>query len=108
MTTDYILGHSASERQRLMQQGGLLAEFTADVLRQAGIEQGMRVLDIGCGMGDVLLLVARMVGDSGEVIGVDQNADVLNEATRRAMLAGASHVRFVNQRIDELNLPADF
>jgi protein-L-isoaspartate O-methyltransferase len=33
---------------------------------------GMRVLDIGCGAGDVSMLVADAVGESGTVVGIDR------------------------------------
>jgi ubiquinone/menaquinone biosynthesis C-methylase UbiE len=33
-------------------------ELTEDLLRRAGIAPGMRVVDVGCGTGDVSLLVA--------------------------------------------------
>src|SRR5882672_1665148 len=61
----YALGYSEAEFRRLKFQGEYLRDFTADVLRRAGIAPGMRVLDIGCGVGDVSLLVAEMVSSSG-------------------------------------------
>ena len=50
---DYPLGYSAQEAQRLEDQGALIAEFTEDLLRRAGLRHGMQVLDIGSGVGDV-------------------------------------------------------
>jgi ubiquinone/menaquinone biosynthesis C-methylase UbiE len=32
------------------------------------------VLDLGCGVGDLSVLVARMVGESGAVLGIDRAA----------------------------------
>lgn len=54
----YVLGHSASERARLGEQGVILRPFTERLLRDAGIGPGMAVLDAGCGTGDLTLLVA--------------------------------------------------
>jgi hypothetical protein len=48
-------------------------DLTADVLRRA-MGSGMKVLDLGCGVGDVSVLVARMVGESGAVLGIDRAA----------------------------------
>jgi 2-polyprenyl-3-methyl-5-hydroxy-6-metoxy-1,4-benzoquinol methylase len=56
---DYPLGYSAHEADRLEKQGLFLNELTEEVLRRAGMRPGMRVLDVGCGMGDVSLLAAR-------------------------------------------------
>jgi cyclopropane fatty-acyl-phospholipid synthase-like methyltransferase len=59
---DYVLGHTSAEQQRLIRQARALAPLTERFLRDAGISSGMRVLDIGCGMGDVTMIVAQLVG----------------------------------------------
>ncbi|MBT5767718.1 MAG: methyltransferase domain-containing protein [Kordiimonadaceae bacterium] len=38
---------------------------------KAGVKKGSKVLDIGCGRGDVSLLAADLVGSEGNVVGVD-------------------------------------
>jgi ubiquinone/menaquinone biosynthesis C-methylase UbiE len=52
--------------------------------QSAGIERGMRVLDLGCGAGDVSMLAGELVGASGSVVGIDPNAQVLAVARKRA------------------------
>ena len=59
--SDYVLGHNDREQLRLIRQARILAPFTDSFLRAAGIVSGMRVLDIGCGMGDVTMLAAQLV-----------------------------------------------
>jgi len=93
--TSYVLGDSETERQRLRQQAGLIGGFTRHVLEQAGIAPGMSVLDVGCGAGDVALLLADMVGAAGRVVGVDRNPAILAAAERRTTAAGYANVRFV-------------
>ena len=51
-TTSYLLGHADAEVQRLLLQAHLYEQPTEQALRAAGLEPGMRVLDIGCGPGD--------------------------------------------------------
>ena len=46
-------------------------DLTEDIHR-SGIQRGMRVLDLGCGFGDVSLWIAKLVGPSGLVVGVDE------------------------------------
>ena len=69
-------------------KGRLLHDLTEDVLRRAGIGPGVRVLDIGCGVGDVSLLAGKLVGPTGLVLGVDRSADSIDIAQRRATEAG--------------------
>jgi SAM-dependent methyltransferase len=45
----------------------------------------MRVLDVGCGTGDVALLAAKLVGPKGRVIGVDRSGEVLETARARGV-----------------------
>jgi SAM-dependent methyltransferase len=54
----------------------------------------MRVLDIGCGAGDVSMLIADLVGASGEVVGVDRAPAALAAAQRKADEHGARNVSF--------------
>jgi ubiquinone/menaquinone biosynthesis C-methylase UbiE len=55
---------------------------------------GMRVLDLGCGAGDVSMLAAELVGPSGSVVGIDRDPDVIALASRRARTAGLEQVIF--------------
>jgi SAM-dependent methyltransferase len=75
--TIYVLGHSQAEIRRLIKQASIVQATTERLLRSAGIERGMRVLDLGCGAGDVSMLAATLVGVSGSVVGIDRNAQVL-------------------------------
>ena len=51
MEDQYLLGHSADESLRLTVQACLLAPITKRFFLDAGIVAGMRVLDMGSGMG---------------------------------------------------------
>jgi SAM-dependent methyltransferase len=45
---------------------------------------GESMLDVGCGTGDDVLALARLVGPEGRAVGVDASATMIAEATRRA------------------------
>ena len=94
----YALGYS--EFQCLRFQGEYFRDFTVDVLRQAGIGPSMHVLDLGCGIGDVSLLVAKRVGRWGSVLGVDRSEEAVTVARERAAEAGFDNVRFVACELD--------
>jgi 2-polyprenyl-3-methyl-5-hydroxy-6-metoxy-1,4-benzoquinol methylase len=91
---DYPLGYSQEEARRLASQAALLAPYTEDLLRRAGLTRGMRVLDLGCGVGDVSMLAARLVGPDGRVLGIDRAASSLATARQRAAVAGIANVSF--------------
>jgi tRNA A58 N-methylase Trm61 len=96
---DYALGYSSEEEHTLVEQAALFEPLTADVFSRAGIRVGMSVLDIGCGVGDVSLLVARMVGPSGSVLGIDRGEESLLTARRRVSGSGVSNITFVATEI---------
>ena len=99
-----MLGHSAEELNRLIDQARLFGELTEELFVRAGIGAGMRVLDVGCGAGDVSFLLARMVGPSGTVVGVDRSEDAVAMATARAQAMGLSQVTFSQGEIDDISL----
>jgi ubiquinone/menaquinone biosynthesis C-methylase UbiE len=101
----YVLGHSDGELHRLTQQADDYRPLTGGVLRAAGIWRGARVLDLGCGPGDVTLAAADLVGPAGHVVGVDCSAPALDLARRRAFVGGYSNVSFELAEIDAYRPP---
>src|SRR5215831_15121646 len=97
MEHNYLLGHSEAEIRRLQTQAAILRPITERLLRCAGIQPGMRVLDLGSGAGDVAILAAEVVVPSGSVVGIDRNSQVLSIATQRA-LPGSSTSLFTKHR----------
>lgn len=91
----YWLGRDDAETRRLVQQSSFLNPFTGFFLREAGISEGMKVLDVGSGAGDVALLASELVGPGGSVVGVDTNPKVLKTARARARLAEHTNIEFV-------------
>jgi SAM-dependent methyltransferase len=102
----YVMGHSAEERERLMRQADLFGPISERFLRTAGVAPGMRVLDVGCGVGDISLLCADLVGPEGEVVGVDRAPAALGTARER--IAGLHHVRFHEGDFRELPVTEPF
>lgn len=80
----YVPGHSPHELERLQLQARLIDPITRGFPLEAGLAPGMRVLDVGCGAGDVSFLAADIVGDSGEVVGVDIVPTAIATARSRA------------------------
>ena len=91
----YALARSADEYARLSRQAAFVGGTTERLVRAAGLEPGMRVLDVGSGAGDVALLAAGLVGPEGEVVGVDVDGAALELARGRAQSLGLRNVTFV-------------
>jgi SAM-dependent methyltransferase len=91
---DYVLGTSERERRRLIRQAAHLRDMTLDAFRWGGIAPGMRVLDIGCGAGDVAMLAADIVGPSGKVVTIDRDTDNLAFAQQRAGEGKYTNIEF--------------
>ena len=105
---DYPLGYSELEARRLAEQAALLEGLTAEVFRRAGLRGGMTVLDIGCGVGDVSLLAARLVGPKGAVLGIDRAASSVQTANGRATAVGIYLVRFEQADLDRFEADQTF
>jgi ubiquinone/menaquinone biosynthesis C-methylase UbiE len=67
------MGRTSQEYQRLIRQAGVWGPATARVLGQAGVGPGMHCLDVGSGPGEVMRLLAELVGPSGQVTGLDSD-----------------------------------
>ena len=90
----YLMGRGEAETRRLISQSKLYGRFTRRLLEDAGVEKGMKVLDVGTGAGDLALMAAEMVGPTGSVVGVDQDPQVLKAASARAEAARLDNVCF--------------
>ena len=77
--TDYLL-QGDDEGRRLMRQAAYLAPQTERALRAAGIGPGSRVLDLGCGMGDVALISADL---GAQVVSIERDPNVASAARER-------------------------
>ena len=104
----YTMGRSDEETERLIEQSRLFEPITRRFLTSAGIGEGMRVLDIGCGAGDVSLIAAELVGPDGEVVGVDMNPEILETARMRVREAGNDNVQFIAGDAQILDLGDQF
>ncbi|MCV2890090.1 class I SAM-dependent methyltransferase [Ruegeria aquimaris] len=88
-------GKSASGMKWLTFEEQIAASFAPVVdllLDRAALEPGQRVLDIGCGLGDVTLAAARAVGPTGHALGVDISTPFLDRARQRS--SGMGNVEY--------------
>ena len=101
---DYALGYTNFEHERLIRQAARIAPYTERLFREAGIGPGQRVLDLGSGVGDVSMLLARIVGPSGTVVGIERDSYSIERANARVVVDKIiavgdyvfAHVNFLN------------
>jgi SAM-dependent methyltransferase len=84
-SSHYLHGTAPEEQNRLSRLNDLLNESS---LREMGLRGGEKVLDIGCGLGQLSRAIARTVGPSGIVVGIERSGEQLAEARRLADRAG--------------------
>lgn len=106
--SEYVLGHSEAELRRLAFNAKLLEPITRQMLVDAGIRPGMRVLDVGTGRGDVAFLAAELVGEGGSVVGIDRAPDAIRAARGRAADRSGGDVTFEEGDPAELTFASPF
>jgi len=70
----YVMERSPEEYERLRDQACMWEPETARLLDRAGLARGERCLDVGCGPGETMRLMAERVGLGGAVTGIDVDA----------------------------------
>jgi 2-polyprenyl-3-methyl-5-hydroxy-6-metoxy-1,4-benzoquinol methylase len=101
-SSHYALGSADAEHERLIRQAAWLAPYSQRCFREAGIGLGQRVLDVGSGVGDVALLLAGLVGSSGEVVGVERDTRSISRARARVAEAGLHNVQFIKSDVSQI------
>ena len=97
-------GEAAAHRLRMLH--ALHGPGTRRVLVEAGLQRGMHVADLGCGVGTVTSLLADLVGSEGQVVGIDASGAQLAQA--RAHLNGVgANATFIEASATVTGLPAE-
>ena len=82
----------------------LLSNFKRQINEQMCIQPGQKVLDVGCGPGTDTIPLAQCVGSSGQIIGIDYDAEMIIEAEKRALKAKVS-AWVIHKHADAIALP---
>jgi ubiquinone/menaquinone biosynthesis C-methylase UbiE len=100
----YLHGTAPDEQDRLGLMNRLLNENS---LREMALAVGERVLDVGSGLGQLSREMARQVGSSGAVLGIERSAEQIAVARRLAAQVGEERlVEFREGAADRLPLAA--
>ncbi len=83
----------------------LFTRFGTRLAEHMPLTPGMTILDVATGKGAVILPVARRVGSTGRVKGVDLSATILQEADRAVCAAGLTNVELCKMDAEHLQFP---
>ena len=83
-----------------------LTQHSEAIFPTLPVHEGDRVLDVGCGFGDTAIKLARLVGPSSKVVGIDCCDAFLDHARRDAQAKGLTNVSFMRGDA-EMTLPTD-
>jgi SAM-dependent methyltransferase len=90
----YTITGGEQGKRRLNLLAEIMQPTTLRLLQEAGLRDGDRCLDLGCGGGNVVLDLARIVGPDGLVTGVDFDPQIVELARQDATDAGAGNVEY--------------
>ncbi len=99
--SEYTIRGGRADADRLARQAGVMAGATGALLSEIGVQAGWACLDVGCGEGQVTAELARRVGPSGRVVGVDTDEQALELARSATEEGGGATVDFVCRDIRE-------
>ncbi len=90
----YTIRGGVEGRERLHLTARIFESTTRDLLRRAGISEGMQCLDVGCGGGHVTMEMARLVGPQGRAVGMDIDSTKLDLNRQDAEQQRLTNVEF--------------
>jgi SAM-dependent methyltransferase len=90
----YILATGGKDIERLRLLHQVYGPGTEALFHRVGLREGMRVVEIGCGSGNIACWVAEQVGPSGSVEAIDNSADQIEQARKQAEARGLRNIDF--------------
>lgn len=100
----YVHGTHPEEQRRLSLLNDILNRGS---LRQLSLRGGERVIDLGCGLGQLTHGMAADAGPAGRVLGIDRSAEQLAQARQVTGSPEAAPIEFREGDVLALELPDD-
>jgi SAM-dependent methyltransferase len=104
---EYSLATGEAAANRLHALHRVYSPAGRRVLLRAGLEPGMKVADLGCGVGATTRMIAQIVGPSGRVTGLDMSAAQLQQAQELCRADGLTNTKFVEASATNTGLPRE-
>jgi SAM-dependent methyltransferase len=103
----YVLATGADAVGRLNVLHRIYSPAGREALLEAGLTEGMRIADFGCGPGTMTRMLASLAGPSGSVTGIDLHAAQLEQARQLCAGEGLANTTFVAVDACRTGLPQD-
>ena len=102
--SEYVLQVGSKGFDRLEFINDVFGEHSRNFLIRAGLGEGCRVLELGCGAGSMTTWLAGMVGRSGKVIAVDASGQQIEIAQKAVEKTGSANVEFICSTVEALDV----
>jgi len=80
--------------------------LTEKTFNKFNVQNGNKVIDLGCGAGKDLMALGKMTGPEGEVVGVDLSQQMVNVASAR--VASEKHIKVICGSADKTEYPDSY
>jgi ubiquinone/menaquinone biosynthesis C-methylase UbiE len=94
LSEHYILATGGKDVKRLRLLHEVYGPGTEALFHRVGLRDGQRVVEIGCGSGNIACWVAQQVAPSGSVVAIDVASDQIEQARRQAQRRNLRNIEF--------------
>jgi ubiquinone/menaquinone biosynthesis C-methylase UbiE len=106
--TGYIISGGTEGKTRLNVLSDVLKDDTSSLIEQTGPVTGKKFLDLGCGGGNVSLMVAKMVGETGHVTAIDFDEKIIALAQKDATEQKIHNISFEAKSAYDISFSNEF
>ncbi|WP_196890220.1 class I SAM-dependent methyltransferase [Aureivirga sp. CE67] len=100
---EYAIHGGDKGKRRLQILSETLEEETTKFIQKVGISKGMKCLDLGCGGGNVSILLSKLIGEKGEVIGYDIDERKIALAKETMKELNISNIKFEVKNVNHFD-----
>lgn len=104
----YIIAGGLEGKKRLKVLASILDKSTLSLLEMDGPLYGKKILDVGCGGGDVSIMAAKKIGNLGMVTGLDFDGEIISLAQQEAKDEDLKNVSFKAMNAYELSYENEY
>ena len=104
----YIITGGEEGKKRLHILSDVLKDSTKSLLIRNDVLSVKRFLDLGCGGGDVSMMVAQMLGENSHVTAIDFDKEIISLAQKDAIQSGIKNMEFKALNVYDIDFENEF